>query len=1195
MSTKTNFSNFTNLYEINKTLRFQLKPFPETKKFLEENEIIKKDREIEENYNKIKIYFDTLHGEFVKETFPSTTYLNWIDDFYASYLNLQTNKKNKKLKDEFEKSAKNLRKEFVSFFEVQGNNWKEKYSFLKKWWLWVLDEKEVLDLMWEFFPEEKELFKKFDRFFTYFSNFKESRKNFYADDGRAWAIATRAIDENLITFIKNLEDFKKFQKNFPDFILTNEEKWIFELEYYNNCILQDWIDIYNKILGWYSLENGNKIPWINEKINWFKQNQTHSNSKDIKFPRFKLLYKQILSNKDKVSFIENLENETELENLIFDNKEKNLEKISKAKDIINTFIDENKNYDLSWIYLSKQAINTISNKYFWNWSFIKGQTEKIWDFISFWELKWILNSILLPQDEIFKDEFHYIILNEKTAYENFLEIFKSEFHKIFENILSTKVEAIKWNFKKNNESQVEIVKNYFDNLLSFYCMTKYFVLEKWKKKIEDIQTDNHFYNDFNQYYSDFEIWKEYNLARNFITKKQVKIDKFKLNFDNSQFLTGWDKDKEWERLWIILKKENLFYLWILKNTKIFENYRFDWWNFYEKMNYKQLNNVYRQLPRLCFPLKKKLQNLKWTEKEIYLSKYKQNFWYNDEIASIKEEFDIFQKNKEKWQKFDEEKLKKLVTYYKNWVLFLYADKYNLEEIREKDYFELAPFYDDVEKKMYSLDFSKIDENFINSKVQNWDLYLFQIYNKDFSNKSTWNENIHTKYFKLLFDERNLENLVIKLSGWAEIFFRDKTKDLKKEEIITKKNQVKLEKTWTEIIHSKRYREDKIMFHISITLNANSWDKYGFNQMINEYLNKNDDIKIIWIDRWEKHLAYYSIIDKNGNIIETESLNTITWVNYLEKLQEIEKKRADKRISWWEIENIKELKNGYISQVVNKLADLIIKYNAIIIFEDLNMWFKRWRQKIERQIYQKLELALAKKLNYFTQKNKDIWEPIWYLKALQLVPKVNDYSDIWSYKQSWIMFYVNPSYTSQTCPECWLRKNIKISDTKEKQKIFFDNIKIIYDGNIFLFDNKIKSNVLRLKYNTKTGKTDEIDVNEALKKLFEKYLNNSVWEIIKIWDENADFYKSLTYYFNLILQLRNSNSKENIDYISCPSCWFHSDNWFQGKLFNWDANWAYNIARKGKILLDRIEENWEKPNLFISDVDWDEFLGNKIID
>jgi hypothetical protein len=35
MQKESSFENFTNLYELSKTLRFELKPFPETKSFLE--------------------------------------------------------------------------------------------------------------------------------------------------------------------------------------------------------------------------------------------------------------------------------------------------------------------------------------------------------------------------------------------------------------------------------------------------------------------------------------------------------------------------------------------------------------------------------------------------------------------------------------------------------------------------------------------------------------------------------------------------------------------------------------------------------------------------------------------------------------------------------------------------------------------------------------------------------------------------------------------------------------------------------------------------------------------------------------------------------------------------------------------------------------------------------------------------------
>jgi CRISPR-associated protein Cpf1 len=95
---------------------------------------------------------------------------------------------------------------------------------------------------------------------------------------------------------------------------------------------------------------------------------------------------------------------------------------------------------------------------------------------------------------------------------------------------------------------------------------------------------------------------------------------------------------------------------------------------------------------------------------------------------------------------------------------------------------------------------------------------------------------------------------------------------------------------------------------------------------------------------------------------------------------------------------------------------------------------------------------------------------------------------------------------------------------------------------------------------------------------------------QIQEKNLDwkFLDSLFFYFKLLNNIRNSNTKEDKDIISCPKCWYNSDDWFQWKTFNWDANWAYNIARKWIIILDRIDENWEKPDLFISNKDWDEF-------
>jgi hypothetical protein len=105
-----------------------------------------------------------------------------------------------------------------------------------------------------------------------------------------------------------------------------------------------------------------------------------------------------------------------------------------------------------------------------------------------------------------------------------------------------------------------------------------------------------------------------------------------------------------ERYGMILRKEEKYYLAILRknNTKIIEQYTYKGESeYYEKMEYKQLNNVFRQLPRLTFPLQKKLEKITGDEREAYLKKYRENFDYNDEIATIKQEFDAFQESKEK--------------------------------------------------------------------------------------------------------------------------------------------------------------------------------------------------------------------------------------------------------------------------------------------------------------------------------------------------------------------------------------------------------------------------------------------------------------------------------------------------------------------------------------------------------------------
>lgn len=136
-----------------------------------------------------------------------------------------------------------------------------------------------------------------------------------------------------------------------------------------------------------------------------------------------------------------------------------------------------------------------------------------------------------------------------------------------------------------------------------------------------------------------------------------------------------------------------------------------------------------------------------------------------------------------------------------------------------------------------------------------------------------------------------------------------------------------------------------------------------NEDVNRYLKYND-VNVIGIDRGERNLIYLTVINSQGKILEQYSLNEIineyngiTYKTDYHKLLDVkEKEREEARESWKTVENIKELKEGYISQVIHKIVTLMEKYNAIIVIEDLNKGFKNSRIKVEKQVYQNLKNA-----------------------------------------------------------------------------------------------------------------------------------------------------------------------------------------------------------------------------------------------
>jgi len=1298
---KNVFENFTNLYSLSKTLKFELRPIGNTQKILEEEKISEQDRIRREKYLQTKPFFDTLNREFINECLKDKEISN-LEKYYAALERLQKNPKDKQVKKDFKKISQELRTELNSHFKANALFAtifsEEVFDELKKRY-GAQDDAFLKDESGNFVLDDKKrkisLFDDWKNFTGYFIKFQETRKNFYKDDGTSTAVATRIIDQNLkrfcenlqlFTLIKNKINFEEAESNFS----VKLDK-IFSLNYYNSCLLQSGIDAYNRILGGEVKTNGEKIKGLNEIINKYRQDSGQ------KIDFFKLLDKQILSEKEE--FFETIKNDDDLLDYLKDFLASAEEKIGYLKKLLDNFFENPGQYDLDKIYLSKEALNTILYKWmsdegrseFQKASFEQYKKDKTvtfdkdnstYKFPDFVPLS-LINNVLeedlnsdLWKEKYLSDNTGGRIRKDGSKFDQFIDIFKYEFDSLFDHkrvetveggereirsgydIYRTAFEKIvdknTASFSVSSDEKLAI-KNFVDNTLWIYQMGKYFALEKKRGWIDEYEIDSDFYYhaDYglkNKFYDNAfdKIVKQRMLIQSYLTKKPFNTEKWKLNFENPTLADGFDKNKEADNTAVILRKDGRYYLAIMKKNcnKIFDDRNRDKFtakvneDCYEKMVYKLLPGANKMLPKVFFSKK----NIGY-------------FQPSEEIMAIRNHASHTksgepQKGFEK-KEFNIDDCHKIIDFFKQ-SIEKHEDwkQFGFQFSPTARYKDTSDFFREVEDQGYQVKFEAVSESYIQEKNNNGELFLFKIHNKDWNLKDgkrkEGNKNLHTMYFEELFSEENMRNdFVFKLNGQAELFFRPETPPVK----LGKKR----DKSNKDVINHKRYAENKYFFHVPITINRTAREEKRFNQKTNEFLADNPDINIIGIDRGEKHLIYYAGIDQKGNLLKDKdkkpvlgSLNIINGIDYSNLLEERAKTREKERQDWQDIEGIKDLKKGYISLVARKLADLMIEHNAIIILEDLSMRFKQVRGGIEKSVYQQLEKALINKLNFLVNKNEmDPQKAGSLLRAYQLTAPFTSFKDMG--KQTGTIFYTQASYTSKTCPVCGFRPNVNWSNEDAIQKInisYQDNGFVIFyhlsdlikdkknkskskRGNILYQDKKAKdlfvikthgavrykwflrnkpaaemlSGIEKMPGGTQTGITLKYDITECLKNLFKKEGIDYTKDIKSEMNNNArtkKFYKDLSFLLYLLSNTRSTISGQDVDIINCPCCNFDSDKGFQECDFNGDANGAYNIARKGIMILEKINQfkrengSLEKMtwgDLFIDIEEWDKFTQN----
>lgn len=586
----------------------------------------------------------------------------------------------------------------------------------------------------------------------------------------------------------------------------------------------------------------------------------------------------------------------------------------------------------------------------------------------------------------------------------------------------------------------------------------------------------------------------------------------------------------------------------------------------------------------------------------------------------------------------------MIKYYRQRIIE-YKSKFSFSFKSPEEYESFEEFKEDAKNSGYAISFQPISASKIDELVEKGYLYLFQIYNKDFSDKKQkpGTDNIHTMYWKALFDERNLKDIIFKLSGEAEVFFRkssieDTTETHPANEPIKcRRNESKSNTFAYSLVKDKRFRYDQYSLHTSIVINYKAAKCPNINSKINQFIRKADNLHIIGIDRGERNLIYISVIDMNGHIVEQRSLNVISSVckdselsmktDYQNLLDNREKDNDKAQKSWQTVEKIKDLKAGYLSQVIHELVQLMVRYNAIICLEDLNSGFMRGRQKVDKSVYQQFEQKLIKKLQYLIDKREGYDQPLGVLHGIQLANSNVSFKG----SQNGAIFYIPAWCTSKIDPvtgfvNLFSSKELRFENTEKTQKFFslFDSIAYNQEKDYFEFAfdyGKFNGNAegTRTKWTVcsygdriKTFRdsdknnqwnTKNISLTNELKKLFQE--NGIVPEgdlkskIMAMTPKKA-FFEELLYLFRMILQMRNSipNSTDSKDdYLISPVCgangiFFDSRKADRTLLpCDADANGAYNIARKGLWVVQKIRENAEAGDKIpaMSKKDWLNFV------
>lgn len=1252
----------TGLYSLTKTIGVELKPVGKTQELIEAKKLIEQDDQRAEDYKIVKDIIDRYHKDFIDKC------LNCVKikkDDLEKYVSLAENS-NRDAED-FDNIKTKMRNQITEAFRKNSLF----TNLFKK------------NLIKEYLPafvseEEKSVVNKFSKFTTYFDAFNDNRKNLYSGDAKFGTIAYRLIHENLPMFLDNIasfnaisgtgvnEYFSSIEAEFTDTLKGKRLTEFFQIDFFNNTLTQKKIDNYNYVVG-----------AVNKAVNLYKQQH-----KNVRIPLLKTLHKMILSDRVTPSWLpERFESDEEMLTAIKAAYESLREVlVGDDDDSLRNLLLNIDNFDLEHIYIAKDSgLTSISQQIFGYYDTytlaIKDQLQRE-------------NPNLYDEriDKLYKKEGSFSIAYLNRLVDTKEHITINEYYRLLGSYCREKGKRKDDFFKQidgaycaishlfwgkhgeiaQSDSDIELIQKLFD---------AYKGLQRFIKPLlghgDEADKDNEFDAKLRKVWDELDIITPlYDKVRNWLSRKIYNPEKIKLCFENNgKLLSGWSdnqtkSDNGTQYGGYIFRKKNEigeydFYLGISADAKLF---RRDETICYEDGMYERFD-YYHLKPNTLLG-KSYIGNYGEDSKAVLSA-------FNAAITKLQLEKKLVPKDNEKVPTY----LKRLKQNYANFYQILMNDDNVVDAYKSMKQHILATLATLIRvpaaielAAQTDLDIDELIDEIMNlpsesfgyfpvataaieeaNKREKKTLFLFKMSNKDLSyaaktseglRKSRGTENLHTMYLKALLGmTQNVFSI-----GSGMVFFRHKTKGLaettarhKANEFVANKNKLNDKKKSIfayEIVKNKRFTVDKYLFKLSVKLNYSqpNNNKIDVNSEVREIISNGGIKHIIGIDRGERNLLYLSLIDLKGNIVMQKSLNILKddhnakGTDYKGLLTEREGERQDARRNWKKIANIKDLKRGYLSQVVHIISKMLVEYNAIVVLEDLNPGFIRGRQKIERNVYEQFERMLIDKLNFYVDKHKDANETGGLLHALQLTSEFENFKK--SEHQNGCLFYIPAWNTSKIDPATGFANllDTRYTNADKALEFFskFDEIRYNEEKDWFEFEFDYdeftqKAHGTRTKWTLCTygmrlrsfknpakqynWDSEVVALTDEFKRILEEAgidIHENLKDAIRnLKGKKQKYLEHLMQFMKLLLQLRNSKAGTDEDYILSPvadenGIFYDSRSCGDELPENADANGAYNIARKGLMLIEQIKGAEDLGNLKfdISNKAWLNFAQQK---